>query len=109
MNLEEGHWRAEAANMSSVAEGFSLTARQDLLLDTRQDLSFSAVQSWDTKCFLFLFSLFLFFSLCHLYNERLEGARMSFYNSIRNQALEKDLVEGQAMPLGVTHKNHKIK
>lgn len=73
--------------MSFMAEGFSLAARQDLLVDTRQDLSFSTVQSWDTKCFLFLFSLFLFFSLCHLYNERLEGARMSSYNSIRNKRL----------------------
>lgn len=49
--------------MSTMAESLSLAARQDLLLDTRQDLSFSAVQSWDTKCFLFLlhfFSSFLF-------------------------------------------------
>lgn len=60
MNLEVGHWPTEAAKKSSVASGFSLAARQDLLLDSRQDLRFSAVQTCDTKCFLFIFSPFLF-------------------------------------------------
>lgn len=43
MNLEEGHWPTETANLSFMAEGFSSAAREDLLLDTRQDLSFSAL------------------------------------------------------------------
>lgn len=95
------HWTAK---LSSVASGFSWAARQELLLGLRQDLRFSAVQTYNTKCFLFLCSPFLLFSLCYLYNERLDGAEVSFHDCIRTKTSEEELVEGKAMPLGITWK-----
>lgn len=87
INLEVGRWPAEAANVSCGKWLFISSKAQDLLLGSRQALRFSAVQTCDTKCFLFFFLPFLFFSLCHLYNKRLERAGVSFYNSIRNRRL----------------------
>ena len=43
MNLEVGLGPTEAAKMSPGASGFSLAATQDMLLESRQDLRFSAM------------------------------------------------------------------
>lgn len=108
MNLEEGHWPTEAADMSSMGEGFSSAAREDLLLDTRSELQCCAKLGHKMIPFPFI-TFSLLFSFSFIQREVGVGKSVILPQHQKYETLEKELVKGQAMPLGITHENYKIK